>query len=198
MVLEKPKGSWIEEQITPDAYILKWRLPALVWPLEVKDVLLGFLLLGSMGALFGLGKFGWDWAGILWGILWGILLVLSPLLVLFLMMGLRSFRRGRPEVLTLGADSFRHDLGRPGGWLANYDSYCNREIGHPKSFWRWSLGPPFIVELPKEGLGQVVVERVTGKLRLRYDLGADQIEIGRYLSEPEKEWLAKVIREWQG
>src|SRR5438046_93597 len=105
-----------------------------------------------------------------------------------------SFRRGRPEVLTLGADSFRHDLGRPRGWLANYDSYCNREIGHPKSFWRWSPGPPFIVELPKGELGQVVVERVTGKLRLRYDLGADQIEIGRYLSEPEKEWLAKVIR----
>src|SRR5262249_37129359 len=117
MVPEKPKGSWIEEQITPDAYILKWRLPSLVWPLKVKDVLLGFLLLGSMGALFGHSIFGWDWTGILWG----MLLVVSPLLVLFLMMGLMSFRRGRPEVLTLGADSFRHDLGRPRGWLANYD-----------------------------------------------------------------------------
>ena len=32
---------------------------------------------------------------------------------------------------------------------------------------------------------------------MRYDLGADRIEIGRYLREPEKEWLAQVIREWQ-
>jgi hypothetical protein len=42
----------------------------------------------------------------------------------------------------------------------------------------------------------VVLER-EGGLRLRYDLGADRVEVGRHLCEPEKEWLAEVLKRWQ-
>jgi hypothetical protein len=115
------------------------------------------------------------------------------------MLGLGCFRRARPEVLTLGADYFRHELGRPGGWMSAVDRYFIYGIGNRRATWRWLLpGPPLIVELPKEDLGEIVLERVAGQVRLRYDVGAERIEIGRCLSEPEKEWLAEVLREWQG
>jgi hypothetical protein len=79
------------------------------------------------------------------------------------------------------------------------DRYFIYGIDNRRATWRWLLpGPPLIVELPKEELGQIVAERAAGQLRLRYDVGADRIEMGRYLSEPEKEWLAEVIRDWQG
>ena len=68
-----------------------------------------------------------------------------------------------------------------------------------RATWRWLLpGPPLRVALPKEELGPILVERAAGQLHLRYDVGPDRIEIGRYLSEPDKEWLAEVIRDWQG
>jgi hypothetical protein len=59
------------------------------------------------------------------------------------------------------------------------------------------LGLPLLVEISKDELGEIVVETVNNQLRVRYDIGADRIEIGRHLREPEKEWLEEVIREWQ-
>ncbi len=182
MVHEKPTGSWIEEEITPDACILKWRLPSsgLGWLWQLKrELVLGFLFFGLLA---------WIMTGNPWAMLYGD----GAMLFLVLLLAVASFRRARPEVLTLGAACFRHDLGRSGGWWAQVDSIDNRP-----TWWRLP-GPLVIVELPKEELGQVVVERVMGQLRLRYHVGADRIEIGRYLSEPEKEWLAEVIRQWQG
>jgi hypothetical protein len=79
------------------------------------------------------------------------------------------------------------------------DRYFIYGLDNHRAPWRWPLpGPPRVVKLPKEELGQIVVERVAGQLRLRYDVGADRIEMGRYLSKPEKEWLAEVLQEWQG
>jgi hypothetical protein len=182
MVHERSIGSRVEEEITPDACILKWRLPSsgLGWLWHLKrEFVLGLLFFGLLA---------WILTGNPWAMLHGDL----AMLFLVLLLGVASFRRARPEVLTLGAAHFRHDLGRPGGWWATVDSIDNRPA------WRWLPGPPVVVELPKEELGQVVVERATGHLRLLYDVGADRVEIGRYLSEPEKEWLAEVIRQWQG
>jgi hypothetical protein len=190
MVPEKPNGSGIEEQITADACILKWRLPSSGLG-EIRGIL-GTIVL----AILFFGSLAWVWTGNPWSMMTGSGVLLS----LGLLLGLGSFRRGRPEVLTLGVAYFRHELGRPGGWLSTMDRYF---IGGPadlRPMWRRLLsGPPLIVELPKEELGQIVAERGgVGQLRLRYDVGADRIEIGRYLSEPEKEWLAEVLGDWQG
>ena len=189
MVREKPKGSCIEEQITPDACILKWRVPSS--DLGTLRGIMGTIVLG----LLFFGALAWLWTGNPWAMLTGG----GPLLFIGLMLGLGCFRRARPEVLTLGADYFRHDLGRPGGWASAMDRYFIYGVDNRRATWRWLLPrPSLIVVLPKEELGQIVVERAAGQLRLRYDVGADRIEIGRYLSEPEKEWLAEVLREWQG
>jgi hypothetical protein len=71
-----------------------------------------------------------------------------------------------------------------------------------RPLWRRLLGLPLFVEISKDELGEIVIEgeasrRGTGVLHLHYDAGADRIEIERYLREPEKQWLAGVIREWQ-
>jgi hypothetical protein len=113
------------------------------------------------------------------------LFMLVPLL--FLLPLLKTFHRPRPESVTLGPNYFRHDPGRAGGVWASVDAHRNHGMG----------AGPRVVEIAKAELGDIVIERVGGQLRLRYDVGADRVEIGRYLREPEKEWLAVVIREWQ-
>jgi hypothetical protein len=54
-----------------------------------------------------------------------------------------------------------------------------------------------VVEVPKEELGPLRIKRWGDSIRLIYDGGADRVEVGRYLREPEKKWLAKVIKNWQ-
>jgi hypothetical protein len=189
MVHEKPEGSCIEEQITLNACTLKWRLPSS--GLGSLRGIMGTIVLG----LLVFGALAWLWTGNPWAMLTGS----GSLLFVGIMLVLACFRRARPEVLTLGANYFRHELGRPGGGMSTMDRYFISGLDNHRASWRWLLpGPSLIVELPKETLGQIVVERVAGQVHLRYDVGADRIDIGRYLSEPEKEWLAEVIRDWQG
>lgn len=177
MIPPKPTGSWIEEHFTADACILKWRLPSS----GMKNYL---PILISTGVLVVIGVQGFvfaPWRGnpMQW------LFMLAPLLVLFPLF--KGFRRPRAESVTLGPDYFRHDPGRAGGVWASVDEHRNHGMG----------AGPRPVEIPKAELGDIVIERLGGQLRLRYDVGADRVEIGRYLREPEKEWLAVVIREWQ-
>jgi hypothetical protein len=44
----------------------------------------------------------------------------------------------------------------------------------------------------------ITLERVGERQRLTVDVGADRIEFGSYLKEPEREWLATVLRLWAG
>ena len=43
---------------------------------------------------------------------------------------------------------------------------------------------------------QFVLERIGERQRLRVDLGADRLEIGSLLREPEREWLAVQLQNW--
>jgi len=188
MVREKPKESCIEEESTPVARVLKWHLPSA--NLASIRGILGKIVLG----LLFFGSLAWIWTGNPWAMLTGG----GPLLSLGIMLGLGCFMRSRPEVLTLGADYFRHELGRPGGWPSIIDRYFIYGFDNRRATWRRLLrGPALSVELPKEELGKILVERVRGWFHLRYDVGAERIELGRYLTEPEREWLAEVIRDWQ-
>ena len=42
------------------------------------------------------------------------------------------------------------------------------------------------------------LERLGERLRLTMDHGPDRVEFGDTLGEPEKEWLAGVLRQWRG
>jgi hypothetical protein len=187
MVPPKPKGSRIEEHLISDACTFKWPLPSS----GIKGYLPAVSLLCVTGFL--IYQSFWRFPGRV--NLWSLLVPLAPLLLAFVAM-FRFMKPSRPESITLGADYFRHDLGRAGGYWAHVDAFRHHgEDSRPT--WRRLFGLPLIVEIPKDELGEIVIERVTGQLRLRYDVGADRIEIGRYLREPEKEWLAEVLKEWQ-
>jgi hypothetical protein len=182
MIPPKPEGSWIKESVTPDACTLTWRLPSSSGPAGYAPLAMSVVIAVVVGVQFFLMgprmRNPMQW-----------LFMLVP--VLFLLPLLGAWKRPRPESVTLGADHFRHDPGRAGGMWANVDAYRNYGVGGG------GAGRSRVVELPKSELGEIVIERIVGALRLRYDVGADRIEIGRYLREPEKEWLAAVIKEWQ-
>lgn len=47
--------------------------------------------------------------------------------------------------------------------------------------------------IDRNTMGQFVLERVGERQRLRVDNGAERIEIGHLLQEPEREWLAEQL-----
>lgn len=190
----KPRGSKIKEYSTTNGRVFVWPLGSGVW--DYLPYGGSFFITCYVGyhivSYFWLSPRQLGTSSLLYGI-WLPLLLFGPT-ILYL-------RPSRPESITLGNCFFRHDLGRPGAYLASTDAHRQHGVDS-RPIWRRLLGLPLIVEISKEELGEIIIERDTtqgspGKLRLRYDAGADRIEIGRYLREPEKEWLAGVLREWQ-
>ena len=47
--------------------------------------------------------------------------------------------------------------------------------------------------IDRNTIGPFVLERVGARQRLRVDNGAERIEIGHLLQEPEREWLAENL-----
>ena len=187
MVPPKPKGSRIEEHLISDACTFKWPLPS--------SGIGGYLPAVSLLCITGylIYQSFWLFPGPV--NLWSLLVLLAPLLIAVVAV-FRLVKPSRPERITIGTDYFRHDLGRAGGSWAYMDTFRQHGMDS-RPMWSRLFGLPLIVEVRKDELSEIVIERVTGQLRLRYDVGADRIEIGRYLREPEKEWLAEVIKEWQ-
>lgn len=52
--------------------------------------------------------------------------------------------------------------------------------------------------VPRPELGEIRLEPLEGRRRLTVDHGAERIEIGAELRDPEREWLAAVLRNWAG
>ncbi len=50
--------------------------------------------------------------------------------------------------------------------------------------------------VPRESV-LLVLERVGERQRLRFDVGRDRVEMGVWLTEPEREWLAMELEKWQ-
>jgi hypothetical protein len=59
------------------------------------------------------------------------------------------------------------------------------------------LQVPARVEVARATAGEVRLERLGERLRLTMDHGPDRVEFGDTLGEPEKEWLAGVLRQWR-
>lgn len=188
--IPKPRGSRITERTTSEGTTFKWPLPGSgisdYSPHVISICLVGYSAYQSV-KLFWLAPRAVNPSSLFFTIGWPLVALVSVL---------RFFRPSRPESITLGTDHFRHDLGRAGGFMAKTDTIPNLQVDS-RPWWRQLLGLPLQVEISRDELGEIALERVGEKLRLRYDVGADRIEIGRHMREPEKEWLADAIREWQ-
>lgn len=106
-------------------------------------------------------------------------------------------RKGLPESVTLGDDFFRYDPGRQSVLSVWFNPWFMMKYPDPTQFFTrffWRRKP---IELSRSELGRIILDRAGERQRLCFDVGADRIEIGESLREPEREWLASVIQDWQ-
>ena len=60
-----------------------------------------------------------------------------------------------------------------------------------------TLKPRRRYRVAKKDLGEIRIDRVGERQRLSFDYGAERIEVGAYLKEPEREWLFAVLKSWK-
>ena len=128
-----------------------------------------------------------------WLILWTFGGVMAGTFLYFLL------RPGRPESVTLGRFQFRHDPGSIpiGVFMSPAYAFKSMNLMNPFFPFNQMLRNRKPLELEKQQLGPLKLERVGERQHLCFDHGADRIEIGENLREPEREWLASVIQNWQ-
>ncbi len=191
-----PAGSVIEERDGWDGLTLLWRARVGAYARYFSAVFIGFWLCGwAAGWFFAAGRLlagdqnlfliGWLGAWTVGGgaVIWTFWRLIRPI---------------RPESVTLGLDHFGYDPG-----TAPPDLYRHRRLGR-RSSWRYvdlfgenaaRLKRP--IRVAKAELGKFRIERVGERQRLTFDRGADRIEIGACLREPEREWLHATLELWR-
>lgn len=105
-------------------------------------------------------------------------------------------RPPKPEQITLKGDTFSYDSGTSVP-TALFNPWWMMRYSDPNEAFRHFFRRRIIIDVPKGDLGNVVLQRIGDRQRLYFDRGADRIEIGEHLREPEREWLADVISAWQ-
>ena len=196
-VPDKPAGSIIQEREDPDARMYFWRAPTAG---------IQYTLIKCFGIAF-LSAWAIALATMVIVLLWNpavrsdadFLIGLAGLTIgggLTMVLLYFMLRAPRAESVTLGRDRFRHDPG--GRALRLFDLTCLPAPSFAHITWGEALRRPRPIELDEGDVDAVVLERVGERQRLRFDHGADRVEIGRCLREPEREWLAAVIQAWHG
>lgn len=185
----KPSGSVIEERDDWDGLTLLWRPPAEYPQRFFVTAFLGFWLCGwafgwiSVAGQIARGHYnlflvGWLGAWTVGGgaAIWALWNLVRP---------------ARPESVTLGLDHFGYDPGHsPTDIFMRYGrgSWYNREPTR-------RLRKPIAVA--KSELGKFLLDRVGERQRLSFDRGAERVEIGASLGEPEREWLHATLERWR-
>jgi len=109
-------------------------------------------------------------------------------------------RPQRPESVTLSLTMFRYDPGRVWLWGVGRMSRNRWPYGswpqQPFDATSWSQ-PKQPVEISRTELPPFQLERAGERQRLTFDRGADRIEIGACLREPEREWLFDLLEDWR-
>lgn len=189
-----PSGSLIQVERTTNGLKLNWKNPDNPF---LRVSISGFLL-------FWLG--GWTVGGIFaMQMLWKSYQESIPF-SLFLLFWLGGWAFGEISVivslsqilrgpsrslLSLGYRDIQYIPGRVP--LSFFDS--NLVQRSQTSNWNlWSNQKPFSAQ--KQEVQNLQLTNVVQHLRLSFDVGTRRIEIGRYLSEPEKEWLYQVMEKW--
>ena len=194
---EKPAGSSIAERHDPGGLFLIWKLP------DHRPIRL------LLGAFMVVWLCGWAVVGIVLvfdflikggGMPWLVSIIMAIIFLPFWALGIiyafgvvRIFlRAARPESTALGLASFRHDPGwglhGPTG-LYTFSSFL--------AAWNNIFKIQKPIELPKSDLKAFILDRVGERQRLAFDSGADRIEIGSVLREPERECLFRVLEAWR-
>jgi hypothetical protein len=187
---DKPAGCIIEESTDPEGITLWWPTPTPGLGRYPMAAFIAFWLCGwAVGWVAVAGQIvrggnggpqvflvGWLGAWTVGGgfAIWSLWAMLRPT---------------RPESLRLEAEELRYNPGRrpynpwqQHGWWG---------WGHPTA-----PNPTHAVEVARSAISGFVLERIGERQRLCFDRGADRLEVGAGLREPEREWLFAVLRRW--
>ena len=117
---------------------------------------------------------------------------------IFLYAGIK--RRGF-ETLVLSPDAVEYDTGPTVLPLPLMLWFGPMFLYGPRTFGGASMPPAHLVRkrysLHAELLGPFTLDRVGARHRWRADNGADRVDLGNVLREPEREWLAEQLIRWQ-
>jgi hypothetical protein len=184
---DKPTGSVIEVAHGPEGVTLSWAGPS---PGLSRFPLAAFLL-------FWLGGWAFGWVAAAGQVARGG----APPFLIFWLGGWTvgggfviwslwaMFRPVRPESVRLEAEKLRYDPGRAPSvpWQR-----------HGWAGWDRPAAPKVTsaMTVDRSDIRGFVLDRIGERQRLCFDRGADRLEIGAGLREPEREWLFTILRKW--
>lgn len=103
-------------------------------------------------------------------------------------------RPSKPESLIFDSYSLQFKRGTPP--FARFNWNRNKQGDDDEtSIWRKTKNK---YTIPRTDTGEIKLERVGERQRLTIDYGVERIEIGRFLEEPEREWLFQILKQWKG
>src|SRR5262245_12761978 len=187
---DKPAGSVIEVREDPDGVTLRWPLPYDRRRQHDDAIGMGiwlcFWAVGEVIAPYALVTelldSGPEWRHLFIAAWLGGWTVGGAMVIRMFLAALWPMR---PECVKLGVDTFQHDS----GWVP--------PVPKERLRWRPMFWRPKPLEVGRAELKGLFLDRVGGRRRLYFDHGADRIEIGSTLSEPEREWLHAVLETWR-
>jgi len=195
-----PQGTQIEQINDFDGMTLRWMPPPGGF---LKFLPAAFLIIWLCGWAFGFAiagreiinnanqRNGVEWFLIIWLCGWSVGGIFGMYMLYHVL------RPSLPESVTLDRYALKYDSGRINPFAClNFNL-----IGDPNRA-RY-LGRALLrnkrqqVEVDRNNIDAIVLERVGPRQRLTFDHGADRIDIGEILREPDREWLAEVLKEWK-
>jgi hypothetical protein len=193
-VSEPPAGSRIAVDSNAEELRLSWPNPrGGVGRYLVALFLLGWLGAWAAGFVLAFGAlFGSDQEGLNL-FLAGWLLAWTAGGVFAIWFLLRLARGSRDEVFVLAPYRLEHDPGE-----AAFDPflYFREQYRSPAAAWKM-LRKPKVTRADRESVGEIKLVTTGERQRLTFDVGANRVEVGRHLREPEREWLADVLAAWR-
>ena len=104
----------------------------------------------------------------------------------------RLLRRSIPESTSITTSELRYDSGTP-PFTFRFNLMRHADI---HDMFNGLTRRRKKLNVPKSEVKSFELERVGERQRLYFDHGADRVEIGRCLKEPEREWLAETLQAW--
>ncbi len=209
----KPEGSVIKEQETAEGFVMWWNGPSGKSAGDIFGVgFLCFWLCGwAVGEIFVLGALIVGVVSVFQGNLPLNASALCPGLFMVAWLGGWTFggimamrqvwnmlRPLQPERLILTDHSLRYDPGDKHLFASPELRTVNSQGTYDTR--RWNSAQDLREKLrrvERTNLPPFHLDRVGERQRLTFDDGADRVEIGDTLREPEREWLHQVLEAWR-
>ena len=100
-----------------------------------------------------------------------------------------TFRPLKPAKLTLSQGLIEYQTGT-NPFKFNYSAY--RQSSQRPKFFQGLRNKTYKIEA--RNINNLKLDRLGERQRLSFDIGAERIEIGEVLSEPEREWLFEILQ----